>query len=93
MCFLDSFSSPHTPFDAWAAASSYFLCTSTSATREAERGAGTSAMCLSMAAQLFSCLQRQEQRGQAVVPAPTTSLFARAVPFFRRTEISIADRI
>lgn len=70
------------PSDAQAAVSSCFLChthTSASTTRGAGRGSGSSVSVLLVAAQLFSCPERQEQRGQ---DAPLgTPLFARAAPF------------
>lgn len=70
--------SPHdltaaSPSDAQAAVSSCFLChthTSVSTTRGAGRGSGTSVSLLLVAAQLFSCPERQEQRGQDACWAP-----------------------
>lgn len=55
------------PSHAQAAVSSCFLChthTSASTTRGAGRGSDSSVSLLLVAAQLFSCPERQEQRGQ-----------------------------
>lgn len=59
-----------------------------SATRGTERSPGTSVDPLSMAAQLFSCLKRQERRGQAAVRAPDHPPLCQGSTFFPRTEIS-----